>query len=96
MKGSDLLARLAIPIPSVELSGGTAAPMARLLGATTSDLCAATRAVLRGEGVDQLITAIDRAAIWPPMAAGVRVAAEVAAHVADQRGQVIPQRDPDQ
>ena len=93
MNARTALQRLAIPVPTPELNSSTA-PLGRLLAGLTADLAAATRAALSGGGQasDDLIAAIDRAAIWPPMAAGVVIAAEVLAHLADQRRACLPHR----
>ena len=96
MKGSAVLAALMIPPPDVEFSGGTKAPLSRLLTGHTVALASAARAALDGGPLDPLLEQIERAAIWPPMAAGVRVAAEVAGHLSIARRQPIPQRTPDQ
>jgi len=90
MSGPEVLQRLAIPVPGVQLNSPHA--MGRLLHGMTRDLAVATRQALEGGNADHLIDQIDRAEPWPPMASGVHVAAEVLGYVADRRRAVIPCR----
>lgn len=92
MTGLDVLRQLAIPVPPVQFGGPRS--MGQLLHGMTRELAGATRGVLEGGSGDDLIAVLDRAERWPPLAAGVHVAAEVLAHVADARRVSVPHRPP--
>jgi hypothetical protein len=92
MKGTDVLAALAIPVPGVAVTGGSCAPLQKLLTGNTVALATATREALDGGPIDPLLAQIDRAALWPAMASGVRIAAEVAGHLSAARRHPIPRR----
>lgn len=80
MTGADLLRRLALEPPPVE-SGAPRAPLSGLLGGLTSDLAAAVREALSAGDAELLVPWLDRVHLWPGMASGLAVAAEVAAHL---------------